>query len=607
MIETLALKAFIVGIVSALSLVLGAVASFFWRPGDRTIAFLMAVGGGALLAALTLDLVGEAIERGHYISLCSGCVIGGLLFISLDQIVSDYGGFLRKAATTVYHVRRQKHRQYKRILSNIGRTDVFKHLTTRDFKSLSASIQSRDYEKGDVIYQIGDPSEDLYILISGEVELFKSTEKGKWSKKLGVDQAFGRLAFITGAPHASAAVASTDVSVLTVPRNGFDALLLNSSTLQQVMHRWLRSSELQEYLCRDHTMSLIETDVWINAAVQSLINRGRIPTAVVPERQSREFLLSVDKMTRLAIFAGLPADEIETISSHMLLRRYHKRQTVYHHGDRADRIFIVLKGEISLIDGKSRGAVVLQNHNIFGGYAFFSGARHSVTAMATQETQLWMLRKRDFEELLTNLPVFREKVIGFLQDSSLVEYLVTKQHLDRDKALRFVQSSAKEIELNHRLMSVLSLTRVHTGHSSAGVAIWLGIMLDGIPESLVIGSSMVQAHLSMSLLVGLFIANFPEALSSSLSMRQQGLSHRIILLMWISIVLITGIGAAVGSIFFDGAQPFVYAVIEGIAAGAMLTMIAQTMMPEAYFRGGSIVGFATLLGFLAAILSKMLG
>ncbi|HBH29253.1 MAG: hypothetical protein N839_0003345 [Desulfofustis sp. PB-SRB1] len=59
----------------------------------------------------------------------------------------------------------------------------------------------------------------------------------------------------------------------------------------------------------------------------------------------------------------------------------------------------------------------------------------------------------------------------------------------------------------------------------------------------------------------------------------------------------------IGNVFIHDAEPFMFALVEGIAAGAMLTMIAQTMMPEAYFKGGSIVGFATLLGFIAAIIS----
>ena len=71
-------------------------------------------------------------------------------------------------------------------------------------------------------------------------------------------------------------------------------------------------------------------------------------------------------------------------------------------------------------------------------------------------------------------------------------------------------------------------------------------------------------------------------------------------------MIITGIGAALGNFFFIGAPPGMFAWVEGVAAGAMLTVTAQTMLPEAYFKGGSNVGFLTLLGFLAAIWFKTL-
>ena len=112
------------------------------------------------------------------------------------------------------------------------------------------------------------------------------------------------------------------------------------------------------------------------------------------------------------------------------------------------------------------------------------------------------------------------------------------------------------------------------------MAIWPGIMLDGIPESLVVGSSMIHAQVSMSLIAGLFLSNYPEALSSSVGMRQQGMSFARVLFMWSSLTLFTGIGAALGNVFFVGADPAVVALVEGVAAGAMLTMIAQTMAPE---------------------------
>jgi zinc transporter ZupT len=130
--------------------------------------------------------------------------------------------------------------------------------------------------------------------------------------------------------------------------------------------------------------------------------------------------------------------------------------------------------------------------------------------------------------------------------------------------------------------------------------------LDGIPESLVIGASVTQSSVSIALIVGLFLSNYPEALSSSLGMRQQGMSIRRVVTMWTALMLMTGGVAAAGSLYFMGAGPHAHAVAEGLAAGAMLTMIAETMLPEAYLKGGSVVGLSTLLGFLVAIYSKTL-
>ncbi len=114
------------------------------------------------------------------------------------------------------------------------------------------------------------------------------------------------------------------------------------------------------------------------------------------------------------------------------------------------------------------------------------------------------------------------------------------------------------------------------------------------------------SHISLSLIAGLFLSNYPEALSSSVGMRQQGLSFKRIMIMWTSLMIFTGIGAALGNMFFVEAPEMLFSFIEGIAAGAMLTMIAETMLPEAYFKGGSIVGISTLLGFLTPIYFKTL-
>lgn len=143
-------------------------------------------------------------------------------------------------------------------------------------------------------------------------------------------------------------------------------------------------------------------------------------------------------------------------------------------------------------------------------------------------------------------------------------------------------------------------------HGNASLAIWLGIMLDGIPESIVIGSSLLlHSTMSLSLLAGLFISNFPEALSSSVGMKKQKMSGLKIIMMWSSIMLVTGIGAFMGNIFFENVSPVVYSLVDGMAAGAMLTMIAQTILHEAYHHARNFSGPATLLGFLLAFAVKV--
>jgi CRP-like cAMP-binding protein len=609
MTESLAFKALLMGVISACSLPIGAMTSFFWKPGDKTVAFLMAGGGGALLAALTIDLVGEALLRGHYLALCCGCLAGGLLFIALDYLINNYGGFLRKASTTIYHLRKQEHRRYKKILSEITRTDIFHHLSDSDFKALSYSIQSDDIKEGMFVYHPGDPPEALYIILEGEIEILRSKDGEERSvQTLSRNDAFGRSAFISGTPHASAAVAVSDATLLILPRTAFNTLLTNSPTLRQVVHLWLRSTELIDYLRDQHGMSDADIREWSDRATQSLIKRGTIPAAILPDHGVPEFASIAQQTRRLPIFQGLPQEELETIGSRLIFKQHPKSETLFYKGDISDRLYVIRKGQVSLIDprDKHRKPAVVQDNDVFGGLACLTGARHTVSAITKKKTALWVLRLKDLDNLLQKAPIFKERVKLFLKENTVSSYLEGRLHFDPDKASRWVTNALNSIDRGKSIPAARNLSQTIKEHGGAALAIWLGIMLDGIPESLVIGASMIHSQISLSLLVGLFLSNYPEALSSSIGMRQQGLSSMRILLMWCSLVIITGVGAALGNIFFVEVPPFVFALVEGIAAGAMLTMISQTMLPEAYFKGGSIIGLATLLGFLTAIFSKSL-
>ncbi len=137
----------------------------------------------------------------------------------------------------------------------------------------------------------------------------------------------------------------------------------------------------------------------------------------------------------------------------------------------------------------------------------------------------------------------------------------------------------------------------------APLAIFLGAMMDVIPESIVIGSGFSDFNsYRFTFLAAVFLANFPEAMASSSAMIKAGFSKTKIVSLW-TILIVTGtLAAMVGNIFLIAASPAIITLVEAIAGGAILGMVASVMMPEAYEDGGSEVGLATIAGFLIAFL-----
>jgi ZIP family zinc transporter len=139
------------------------------------------------------------------------------------------------------------------------------------------------------------------------------------------------------------------------------------------------------------------------------------------------------------------------------------------------------------------------------------------------------------------------------------------------------------------------------GADDSALAIVLGTVLDGIPESVVIGLTLYEGGaVGAAYLVAVFISNLPEALSSTAGLATSGWRPRRILAMWTLIVLVSGLSSAAGYALFQDASADAVAFILAFAAGAILTMLADTMMPEAYEHGGKLVGVVTTLGFVVA-------
>ena len=143
--------------------------------------------------------------------------------------------------------------------------------------------------------------------------------------------------------------------------------------------------------------------------------------------------------------------------------------------------------------------------------------------------------------------------------------------------------------------------------SGSGMAIAIGSLLDGIPESIIIGVSMISGGVvSLVAVTAVFLSNIPEGLSSAAGMKKSGRSTAYVFGMWTGIALIVGLASLIGYTVFSRFSPEVIAGTNAVAAGAILAMLADTMIPEAYETAHNFSGFITVLGFmLAFVLSKL--
>jgi len=147
-----------------------------------------------------------------------------------------------------------------------------------------------------------------------------------------------------------------------------------------------------------------------------------------------------------------------------------------------------------------------------------------------------------------------------------------------------------------------------TDPGGSGSAIAIGALLDGIPESIVLGISLLGGSgVSTAIVAAVFLSNVPEGMSSAAGMKADGRSARYVFGVWTAIALASGASAGLGYATLGSASPAVVAVFTAVAAGAILTMVADTMIPEAFERTHLLTGFITSLGFLTAFTISRLG
>ena len=284
-----------------------------------------------------------------------------------------------------------------------------------------------------------------------------------------------------------------------------------------------------------------------------------------------------------------------------------------------DVVYFLETGVVSVSSG-SEHIANLESGDVLGEIAMVTGAPRTATATAKEDTLVLALPKDDFDHLRKESPKF--EIAAQTLAASRLQELVDRDDVESD-AKHWANQAIAGLSEETVIPSDAQLQEASEEHG-APMAIWLGILLDGIPESFVIGSALVvsiTATIAQSgadsvtfativpytLIAGLFLANFPEAMSSSIGMQKQGWGRSRVFFMWFSLMVMTSIGAGFGFWLGGSVGHGVVVLIEGLAAGAMLTMIAAAMIPEAVHLGGSTVtGLGTLGGFLSAVAFKLL-
>ncbi|SHN14457.1 ZIP family metal transporter [Cryptosporangium aurantiacum] len=178
-----------------------------------------------------------------------------------------------------------------------------------------------------------------------------------------------------------------------------------------------------------------------------------------------------------------------------------------------------------------------------------------------------------------------------------VVFTILSAWLDRVAAGRHEESEGSE-KLDPDAAATDRAPSSASTSGAAGLALLAAVTLDGVPENVALGVSLGEGTGGLALLAAIFVSNFPEALVGSASMREQGRSQRFVFGTWLACAALLTLAVVVGAGPLSTASPETISLPLAFAAGAVLASLADTLMPEAYEKGGPLVALSTTAGFV---------
>ena len=349
------------------------------------------------------------------------------------------------------------------------------------------------------------------------------------------------------------------------------------------------------------------------------LRRSSKTIAYLTARKHDRQLEILEELAPFPLLRDLTPEHINSLISLIREEKFDPGKIIIGEGDPGTKLYFIVDGSIEATNSKGLKSE-LSAGSVAGLISLIMDIPQPGTLTCQKAITSYTLSKADFEQLRSISPEFDKAARDLTtQHLEYLENLVAKRN---ESTIEWIQEAGHALKTGAQLPDASELQKAREEHKGAPLAIWLGILLDGIPESFVIGAGLLlllQSKIELlgslsfgdvipyTLIAGLFLSNFPEALASSANMRMQGMGKRRIFLLWFSLMVITAAGAAGGFLLADSISGVGLSFTEGLAAGAMLTMIAAAMIPEAVHMGkANSVGLSTLAGFLAAIAFKLL-
>jgi CRP-like cAMP-binding protein len=338
----------------------------------------------------------------------------------------------------------------------------------------------------------------------------------------------------------------------------------------------------------------------------------------VKQREFHQKALS--EVMNIPLFFSMPPEKLTIVLSHMRPRFFLEGETLFSRGDRSPGLFLVRKGFVVIHLAESNKAIEVGHGEIIGEIALLANAPCSADCVAKSDVEALLLSPEDFASVRKQLPELEEGLRSLAVLRLEENKKSVQQHWGDQE--HWATLAIEAVSHGGPLPTSSELRTSHAEHKNAAFAIWLGTLLDAIPESLILGIGlMVAISATVSgggeptfwavfpfvLVAGLFLSDLPEALSASQQMKMQGMTTSKILLLWSSLVVVTSLGSAAGALLAGQVDHGMQVFIEGIGAGAMLVMICAAMIPEAaHLAPANLVGMSTLVGFLSPIMFKFL-